>query len=192
MTSEELEKKIEERANEKEAYAKARAEAEAKEVALIAQDPRKALDTKLNQEIANHIDSSQEVQERIGETAMKVVDKGLQAQENKATAGVIDSEDEIIEADFKKNSQEYLYHGIDHKIDKKWKRNLLHVINDIWFVVWAIVSFFTIVPISTFLSRIGALKGFIKGVAVVLGIVMLLACLAGLVYACLKWVGVMP
>lgn len=171
-------------------YMKAKAEAETKEQAIIIQDSTKALQTKLNLKVAQHIDSSQAVAEKIEQTADKLVDKGLKVQENKADADVILSEDETLEADFTKNKSEYLYHGINHKIDKAWKRKLIHVINDIWFVIWAIVSCFTIVPISTFLSRIGALKGFMKGVAMVLGILLLLACLGGLTYGCLRWTGV--
>lgn len=182
------EKKQEENATAE--YMKAKAEAEAKELSAIAQDPTKALQTKLNLKVADHIDNSKAVAEKIEQTADKLVEKGLQVQENKVQATIIDSEDDILEADFKKNEDEYLYHGINHKIDKQWKRTMIHIINDIWFVIWAIVSCFTLVPVSTFLSRIAALKGFMKGVALVLGIIMLLACLAGLTYGCLKWTGV--
>ena len=173
-----------------ETYAKAKAESETREMVDISQDSRKTIQYKLNSKVAEHIDNSQEVQEKIEKTADKLVEKGLVAQENKATADVLHSEDEILTADFDKNKEEYLYHGIDHKIDKEWKRKLLHCINDVWFVIWAIVACFTIVPISTFLSRITALRGFMKWVAVVLGAGMLLACLAGLTYGCLKWTGV--
>lgn len=169
--------------------AQAEADAKARELTNIATDPTKALHTKLNMKVAEHIDNSEAVAQKIEETADKLVDKGLKAQENKAEANVILSEDETLDADFKKNKDEYLYHGIDHKIDKVWKRQILHVINDIWFVIWAIISFFTIVPVSTFLSRIKALKGIVKGVAIVLGILLLLGCLAGLTFACLKWSG---
>lgn len=184
----EIKKQLDEE-KEKE-YVKAKAEAEAKETSLIAQDPTKALQTKLNLKVADCIDKSPDVTEKIDKTTNILVDKGLKTQENKAIAQVILSEDETLEADFQKNQDEYMYHGINHKIDKKWKRNMLHIINDIWFVIWAIVSCFTIVPVSTFLSRIGALKGFMKGVALVLGIIMLLACLCGLTFACLKWTGI--
>lgn len=188
---------VEERVKQKEAeekaqaeYARAKAEAEAKELANIVQDPTKAITSKLNMKVAEHIDKSQEVAEKIERTADTLVEKGLKVQENKADASIIMSEDETLEADYVKNKEEYLYHGINHKIDKKWKRTMIHIINDIWFVIWAIVSCFTIVPVSTFLSRIGALKGFMKGVALVLGIIMLVACLGGLTYGCLKWTGV--
>lgn len=139
------------------AYAAARAFAEVKATTDIATDPTRALQSKLNMKVAEHIDTSQKVAQKIDETADRLVDKGLKAQENKADAQITLSEDEKIEADFTKNKSEYLYHGIDHKVDKKWKRNLLLVINDFWFVIWAIVSCFTIVPVSTFLSRIKAL-----------------------------------
>ena len=190
--NEELEKikeEIEQNKIEKETYSKARAEAEVKELSIIAQDPAKSLQTKLNTKVAEHIDSSQAVAQKIEQTADKLVDKGLKVQENKAVASVILSEDETLEADFKKNKDEYLYHGIDHKIDKSWKRKMIHIINDIWFVIWAIISCFTIVPVSTFLSRIKALSGIVKWFAIVLGVALLLACLSGLTYALLKWCG---
>ena len=195
MNKEELDKFVEEQIKHKEEnanaeYARAKAEAEVKEMSVIAQDPTKSLQTKLNLKVAEHIEHSQEVAEKIETTADKLVDRGLKVQENKAVASVILSEDETLEADFQKNKEEYLYHGIDHKIDKEWKRRIIHVINDIWFVVWAIVSCFTLVPVSTFLSRIKAMKGIMKGVAVVVGILLLLSCLIGLTFVVLKWSGI--
>lgn len=179
-----------EKIKQSEEYLKQKAQAEAHETALIVQDPTKALSTKLNLKVAEHIDNSPEVANKISATADKLVEKGLLTQENKADAQITQSEDEKIEASFKKNKDEYLYHGIDHKIDKKWKETLILRINDVWFVIWAIVSCFTIVPVSTFLSRIKALKGIVKGVAIVLGILMMLACLGGLTYFILRKCGV--
>lgn len=173
-----------------EAYAKSKAESETKEISTIMQDPSKALNVKLSKKLATVIDTSAEVDKKVGETTQILVDKGLEAQKNKAEASVIDSQDDVLEADFKKNKEEYLYHGINHKIDKPWKRKMIHIINDIWFVIWAIISCFTLVPISTFLSRITALKGFMKWVAIIVGGALLLLCLGGLTYACLKWAGV--
>ena len=187
---EEFENEIK-RKNAEEAYAKAKAETEVKEMSAIVQSPQKALNAKLSDKIGKEIEQSEEVDKKVAETTQILVDKGLEEQRNKAVASVINSENETIEADFNKHKDEYLYHGIDHKIDKKWKRDLLLIINDFWFIIWAIVSCFTIVPVSTFLSRIKALSGFIKAVAIVIGILLSLACLTGLTYACLKWCGVL-
>lgn len=190
-TIEELEAELKSKTQaQNEAYAKAKAESETKEFANIVTDPSKTLNTKLSQKLAEKIDTSKEVDDKVAETTELLVDKGLQAQKNKATASVILSEDETLEADYQKNKDEYMYHGIDHKIDKEWKRKIIHTINDIWFIIWAFVGFFTIVPVSTFLSRVKALKGIVKGLAIVLGILMLLSILAGLTYATLKWSGV--
>lgn len=185
--SESTNKKEEKIDPERELYVKSLAEAEAKEKAELLKNPTQALDYKLSESLADTIENSSTVKTKVANTAQKIVDKGLKAQENKADASVIDSEDETLEADFRKNKNEYLYHGIDHKIDKQWKRNIIHLINDIWFVIWAIISCFSIVPVSTFLSRIQALSGFIKGVAIILGIVLLIACLGGLTIMCLRW-----
>jgi hypothetical protein len=186
---EELEKQIADMKSQN-AYEKTRAESEVHEMSVIAQSPQKTLNVKLSEKLAHEIETSEEVDKKVAETTQILVDKGLEEQQNKAVASVIRSEDETLDADFEKNKNEYLYHGINHKIDKKWKRTLVHIINDIWFVIWAIVGCFTIVPVSTFLSRINELKGFIKGVAIVLGILLGLACMWALTYACLKWCGV--
>lgn len=169
--------------------AKAKAEANAREMSTIVQDPNKALMTKLNSKVAEYIDGSEEVDAKVKDNANLLVDSGLKVQKNEVQASVVKSEDSIMEADFNKHKNEYMYHGIDHKIDAEWKKKILLTINDIWFVIWAIVSFFTIVPVSTFLSRIKALKGIVKGVAIVLGVLLGLGCLTGLTFACLKWSG---
>lgn len=171
-------------------YARAKAESETQALAEIVVDTNKTLQAKLNTKLAEHIDTNVEVAEKIEKTASKLVDKGLEVQDNKATANIVKSEDEILQADFEKYKDEYLYHGINHKIDKKWKKSLVLIINDIWFVIWAIISCFTIVPVSTFLSRIKALSGFIKGVAIILGIVLLLGCLFGATVFVLRTCGI--
>ena len=176
--------------NTDQTYAKAKAEAEVKEISAIIQSPEKALNAKLSDKIGKEIETSEKVDKMVAETTQILVDKGIEAQRNKVDASVTNSENEKIEADFQKHKDEYLYHGIDHKIDKEWKRKLTLIINDFWFVVWAIVGCFTIVPVSTFLSRIKALRGFIKGVAIIVGIVLCVACLGALTYGCLKWTGV--
>ena len=173
-----------------EAYAIEKAKQETNALMNIANDTSKTLQVKLNQKLANHIETDGKVAERLEETANKLVEKGLQAQDNQATASVMASEDAVMEEDFKKNCKEYKYHGIDHKIDKQWKRTAIMVVNDIWFVIWLIVGAFTFVGISTFLDRIRVLSGFVKWVAVCLGIVLGLASLTGLTYLVLNLTGV--
>lgn len=173
------------------AYEKAKAEAEVKEISAIIQSPQKALNAKLSDKIGKEIEQSEEVDRKVAETTQILVDKGLEEQRNKAVAGVINSENETIEADFNKHKDEYLFHGIAHKIDKPWKRKLVLAINDFWFVVLAIFWGLTLVPFSMIMARISALRGLIKGVAIMFAILLGLACLGGLTYGCLKWTGVL-
>lgn len=185
----ELERELEKA--KQEAYAKEKAKSEVEAVTDIVSDTNRTLQTKLNSKLAQHIDNNQIVAEKIEKTADKLVEKGLQVQDNKATANIMMSEDEILEADYVKNKNEYLYHGIDHKIDKEWKRKIILIINDIWFVIWALVSFFTIVPVSTFLSRIKALSGLVRLIAIIIGVILLLLCVLGVTYAVLDWSGLL-
>ncbi len=172
------------------AYEEARAVAEVQATKEILVSPATAIKVKISEKFAEHIDNSKAVANKIDETANRIVEKGLQAEENNADAEITKSEDAKVEADFDKNKNEYLYHGIDHKIDKKWKRNLLLGINNFWFVVFAIASFFTVVPISTFITRIKALKGIVKGFAITIGILFMIAIIVAITYAILRACGV--
>lgn len=173
-----------------EAYAREKARSETQAMLEVTQDTNKTLRMKLNQKVADHIETDEKVAIRVEETANKLVDKGLEVQSNEAIASVMSSQDAIMEADFKKNAKEYKYHGIDHKIDKQWKRTLIMVENDIWFVIWAIIGLFTFVPVSIFLDRIRVLSGFVRWVAIFFGVILGLACLAGFTYWVLNITGV--
>lgn len=172
------------------AYESARAAAEVQATKEIVANPTTAVKVKISERIAKRIDESKEIAAKIDATADRITEKDLQAEENHADAAVTRSENGKSEADFEKNKNEYLYHGIDHKIAEKWKRNLLLGINNFWFVVFAIASFFTIVPISTFMSRVKALKGIVKGFAITLGVLCLIAVICGITYAILRACGV--
>lgn len=173
-----------------EAYAKEKARSETQAMMEVAQDTTQTIKLKLNQKVANHIETDEKVAIRVEETANKLVERGLEVQSNEATASVMNSEDAVMTADFQKHEKEYRYHGIDHKIDKQWKRTLIMVENDIWFVIWAIVGFFTFVPVSIFLDRIRVLSGFVRWVAIFFGVILGLACLAGFTYWVLNITGV--
>lgn len=171
-----------------EAYAKAKAEAEVKEMSEIAQDPQKTIQVKLAQKLASEIENSERVDKKVADTTQKLVHKGLEEQQNKVETSVTNSENEKFEASFQKNKDEYIHHGINHKVDKRWKERMILFINDIWFVIWAVISGFTIVPVSTFTKRVKALKGLTKFVAVVVGCIFALIYLS--VFALLVYLAV--
>lgn len=74
---EEMQKQIDDMKTEQ-AYAKAKAEAETREIAMIAQDPQKAVQVKLGEKLAREIETSAEVEQKVAGTAQILVDKGLE------------------------------------------------------------------------------------------------------------------
>ena len=172
-------------------YAKAKAETEVKELSIIAQDTSKALQTKLNSKVAEHIDNSQQVAEKIEKTADILVEKGLKAQEHKVNADLKDSEKKENDAEFGLDEDNYRAFGQGTAPRKKWKKKMIEIGNDFWFIVIYIVCFFSLAPFYNFTKVIKTQSGVLKVVAILVGVSMLLTCLGGLTYACLKWTGVL-
>ena len=98
---EELEKEIEAMKNAN-SYEQTRAETEVKEMSVIAKDPKKTISVKLSEKLAKEIETSLEVEKKVAETTQILVDKGLEEQQNKAQASVINSEYAQLEADYEK------------------------------------------------------------------------------------------
>lgn len=94
------------------AYEEARTVAEVQATKEILVSPATAIKVKISKKFAEHIDNSKAVANKIDETANRIVEKGLQAEENNADAEITKSEDAKVEADFNKNKNEYLYHAI--------------------------------------------------------------------------------
>lgn len=172
-------------------YAKAKAEAETKEQALIIQDTNKALQTKLNMEVVNHIETSSEVVEKVKQTANKLVDKGLEIQDNKVEKELKETEKEKNAAEFELEADNYRAFGQSTAPTKNWKKKMIEYGSDFWFVVLYIISFFTIAPFYFFIKEIKTQSGILKFVAILVGSLLLLGCLTGLTFACLKWTGVL-
>lgn len=199
--NEELDRIVAERIQQKEAedkakaeaqveYAKAKGEAEAKEMSLIAQDTNKALQTKLNLQLANHVETSPEVAEKVKLTATKLVDKGLEIQDNKVEKELKETEKEKNVAEFELDEDNYRAFGQSIAPSKTWKKKLIELGSDFWFVILYIISFFTIAPFYFFIKEIKTQSGVLKFVAIAVGVLLLLGCLGGLTYGCLDWTGV--
>lgn len=165
-------------------------EVKAKAMVDLVTDPKKAIRANISGKIQEKIQTDSIVQERLGKTADTIIDKNLSSEQNKAVAEHITSEDEINEANFEKYKNEYSHFGILSKVDKPWKTKIISVMNDFWFVIFAIVSFFTIVPVSIFVERLRALKGFVKAVFIILGCLLVAGILFGLVVLILHFAGI--
>lgn len=165
-------------------------EVKAKAMVDLVSDPKKAIRANISGKIQEKIQTDSTVQERLGKTADTIIDKNLSSEQNKAVAEHITSEDEINEANFEKYKNEYSHFGILTKVDKPWKTKIISVMNDFWFVIFAIISFFTIVPVSIFVERLTALTGFVKAVFIILGCLLVAGILFGLIVLILHFAGI--
>lgn len=123
----------------------------------VLKDPNKIADYKVGNYYANELDNTLQNDEEIkkeAESSSKntILNKlnGIQAKSEKEK---YISQDERNQAEFEKNKANYLNFGIDHKVDKEWQKKIIEIGNDIWFVIYAIFSFFFIIPFSILISR---------------------------------------
>ena len=165
-------------------------EVKAKAMVDLVSDPKKMIRTNISGKIQEKIQTDDTVQQRLGKTADTIIDRNLSSEQNKAIADNISSENDINEANFEKYKNEYSHFGIITKVDKPWKTKIISVINDFWFIIFAIISFFTIVPVSIFIERLRALKGFVKAVFIILGCLLVAGILFGLIVLIFHWAGI--
>ena len=185
-TIEEIEREIE---NQQEVFLKAKAEAEAKEMALIAQDTDKTLKAKLNSQIAKRVDEDTEIGAKIDASADRLIEKGLQVQEKQINKQLKNAELEENKAEFELSEDQYKAFGQSIAPKKKWQKKMIEVGFDFWFCVMHFICFWTLAPFYIFLNVIKNQKGVLKFVAIFVGTVLLLVCLGAITYACLKWSG---
>lgn len=155
----------------------------------IAMDPTKAVAAKISEKIITQINSDQNTQEKIADVADKIIDHGINTNTLKAEAAEHRAASEAKDTDFTNNASEYLHHGIDHKV-QPWQSKLMIVMNNIWFVIISVLFFFTFIPFSMFMSRVKALSGILKFVAITIGVLCLLLILFGLTTWILRKCGI--
>lgn len=186
---EDLDKYVEDRVKQVEAYAKAKAEAETNAVSTIMQDTSKTLQVKLNQRVAEKIETSAEIDEKIDNTTNALVDMGLQTQQNQVEAELKKSKKDKAKADFELKEDQYRAFGQDTSPEENWKKCLITCGYNFWFVVISFICFVSLAPFYIFTKVIQTQKGVLKFVTIAVGVLLLLACLTGLTFACLRWCG---
>ena len=190
---EELQKKAEqEKANteiEKEravADAKARAEAETKEISTIVQDTSKAIQVKLNQKALKKIEDSPEIDKKMEETTNVLVDLGLETQKNEVQARNNESKKSKLQTEYDLSQDQYRAFGQDSCPEENWKKRLIKYGYNFWFCVIFAICFVSLAPFYCFMKVIQTQRGILKFVAISVGVLLLLACLGGLTYWVLK------
>lgn len=90
-------------------------------------------------------------------------DEGVKKQLDENAKAIINSHTDKLkteaeqanqEAQFTKNKASYELYGVE-KTCPKWQMKLMNIGAAIWFVIYWVIAFFTVVPINTFASMIG-------------------------------------
>lgn len=185
-----LEEEKQQQQQQAEAYAKQKAEAETREISTIMQDTSKTLQVKLNQKVAERIETSAEIDEKITNTTNTLVDIGLGTQQNQVEAEYKKSQKDKALAEFELNEDQYRAFGLDTSPEEKWKKKLIKYGYNFWFVVISFICFLSLAPFYVFTKIIKTQSGVLKFVAIVIGILLLLVCLGALTYGVLGWTNV--
>lgn len=188
MSEEELEKLVNNKAQTE--YMRAKAEAETREMSAIVQDTSKTLQVKLNERASSIINTSPEVDKKINSTTDVLVDMGLETQKNQVEAELKKSQRNNAKADFELNEDDYRAFGQEIAPNKKWKRKMIELGNDFWFIVLYAICFFSLAPFYSYVKVIKSQSKALKFVAICVGVILLLTCLGGLTYALLRKCGV--
>lgn len=117
--------------------------------------------------VVQKIRNDQDVQDRIGETANRLIDNKLVEKAN-------ETERKKKEQVFQNNKDACDLYGIDEKTVPVWVVNCAKFVQNFWYLIWLIVGFFTTAPI-VFLSKKIAVVFKKTWVAVLLAILIYMA-----------------
>ena len=188
----EIEKEIRDRMERQEqTYAKAKAEAEVKELSSLSQNSSAVIQVQLNNKLADRIKTSADINNKVDETANKLIEKGLQIQEKQINKDLKAAEKEENQAEFELSEDQYKAFGQSTAPKHTWQKKMIEVGYDFWFCVVYIICFLTLAPFYIFLNVIKNQKGILKFLVISVGVVLLLLCLSGITFGVLHWTGVL-
>lgn len=114
--------------------------------------------------VVQKIQTDTDVQEKIGQTAEKMIDNKLVEKAN-------ETERQKKEEVFKNNKDACDLYGIDEKTVPVWVVKCAKIVQNFWYLIWLIVGFFTTAPV-VFLSKKIAVVFKRTWVAVLLAIII--------------------
>ena len=137
---------------------------------------------KVNQSAVIHtIRTNEDVQKRVLESAEEQVMAELEIKRNEQMV-------KVVKATYNANRDACENLGLNDEGRPMWQIRIAKAINNFWFIIWAIISSFTLTPIIFFLKRIGTqvrsarltwLLTIIFYLGIVAGIVLLILRLTG-------------
>lgn len=190
-----LKQKIEERQQEIElekekAYASAVGTQQVKEIAVIAQDVNKTLETKLNMKLTKVIDTDAEVDKHLTDASRTLAVKGAETLQDKVDTENIKAKKEKAKATFELSESKWRAFGCKQLPEKRWQQKMIDFGSNIWFIIRYIVCLLLFAPFYFFADMIDSQKGSLKTIMIIISWALLLGIVASIIFLILHFAGV--
>ena len=190
-----LKQKIEEREKELEleqakAYASAVGTQQTKEIAVIAQDVNKTLESKLNNKLATVIDTDVDVDRHLTEASKTLAVKGAETLQDKVDTENIKAKKEKAKATFELSESKWRAFGCKQLPEKKWQQRMIDFGSNIWFIIRYVVCLLFFAPFYFFADMIDSQKGALKTIMIIISWILLLGVIGSAIFLILRIAGV--
>lgn len=190
-----LKQKIEEREKELEleqakAYASAVGTQQTKEIAVIAQDVNKTLESKLNNKLATVIDTDVDVDRHLTEASKTLAVKGAETLQDKVDTENIRAKKEKAKATFELSESKWRAFGCKQLPEKKWQQRMIDFGSNIWFIIRYVVCLLFFAPFYFFADMIDSQKGALKTIMIIISWILLLGVIGSAIFLILRIAGV--
>ena len=190
-----LKQKIEDRKKELEleqakAYASAVGTQQTKEIAVIAQDVNKTLESKLNNKLATVIDTDVDVDRHLTEASKTLAVKGAETLQDKVDTENIKAKKEKAKATFELSESKWRAFGCKQLPEKKWQQRMIDFGSNIWFIIRYVVCLLFFAPFYFFADMIDSQKGALKTIMIIISWILLLGVIGSAIFLILRIAGV--
>lgn len=171
-------------------YAQAVGTQQVKEIAVIAQDVNKTLETKLNNKLARVIDTDEDVDRHLTEASKTLAVKGAETLQDKVDTENIRAKKERAKATFELSESKWRAFGCKQLPEKRWQQRMIDVGANVWFVIRYVVCLLLFAPFYFFADMIDSQKGALKVIMIAISWLLFLGAIGVGIYIALHFAGV--
>ena len=171
-------------------YAQAVGTQQVKEIAVIAQDVNKTLETKLNNKLAKVIDTDEDVDKHLTEASKTLAVKGAETLQDKVDTENIKAKKERAKATFELSESKWRAFGCKQLPEKRWQQRMIDVGANVWFVIRYVVCLLLFAPFYFFADMIDSQKGALKVIMIAISWLLFLGAIGVGIYIALHLAGV--
>lgn len=171
-------------------YAQAVGTQQVKEIAVIAQDVNKTLETKLNNKLAKVIDTDEDVDKHLTEASKTLAVKGAETLQDKVDTENIRAKKERAKATFELSESKWRAFGCKQLPEKRWQQRMIDIGANVWFVIRYVVCLLLFAPFYFFADMIDSQKGALKVIMIAISWLLFLGVIGVGIYIALHFAGV--